>query len=105
MNRRAFLTGLIAAPLVVRTAGLLMPVKVIETLMPSQMAYMMAVVLAETINPPIWVMDYEALTRKIIDITGLPQAAMVDLRPGAINYGPASVRPLEIERYATTRLG
>lgn len=30
MNRRAFLTGLIAAPLVVRTAGLLMPVKVIE---------------------------------------------------------------------------
>lgn len=27
MNRRSFLTGLIAAPVVIRTAGLLMPIK------------------------------------------------------------------------------
>lgn len=80
MNRRAFLTGLIAAPLVVRTAGLLMPVKVIEQPVIKwatfgHVSYGRSPAMDALGDIRI---NYDALTRKLLEIHGWPAEYMME---------------------------
>jgi hypothetical protein len=57
MNRRGFLTGLIAAPVVIRTAGLLMPIRKIAA--PEDRGWQMRQVLRwPAAHAPHWMAVY-----------------------------------------------
>ncbi len=92
MNRRAFLTGLIAAPLVVRTAGLLMPVKVIEPVR------LTAAEIEKLVRPPmggsLWHISWGELSNEMFPGQFGKARPMFNLTPGAVNYVAGEFRPI-----------